>query len=443
VKTCQNFSEGNDFRRKCLNEPGIVFDGDEMNIHVPQLPDAQAELRLLSSNTSNIMSSQSSKSNIKIVQDALLGSFLLTKGEVLLTRDKFFNVSMKGDWNSKHTMDKIQHIRRVMKKEGKKVKAFTGKGLFSLLLPNDFYYENKNNADENEPTVKIIKGVLLEGVINKKDLGGGHQSIIPILYKEYGSDICCAFVNNLQFIVNDWLVNRGFSVGIKDCISTKKEEIEDVIDKAYIEAKYVEENTIHPVIREAKINAALNKAKDIGMKLAKDALNPDNNFIATVTAGSKGDYFNIAQITGLLGQQNVSGKRIVPELNGGRRTLPHYKFSGLNNEKEFESRGFIRHSFIHGLNPYEFWFHAKAGREGITDTAMKTSSSGYIQRRMVKMAEDIQVKYDGTVRSAYGSVIQFSYGDDGYDGVQTVILDGKPQCVDIDRLVNRLNERVK
>ena len=125
----------------------------------------------------------------------------------------------------------------------------------------------------------------------------------------------------------------------------------------------------------------------------------DNNFLSTVTSGSKGDFFNIAQITGLLGQQNFSGARIEPSLNNNTRTLPHYPFHKLSKEVEYESRGFIKNSFIHGIDPREFWFHAITGREGVTDTAMKTAQSGYIQRRMVKIGEDIQVKNDVTVRN--------------------------------------------
>ena len=175
------------------------------------------------------------------------------------------------------------------------------------------------------------------------------------------------------------------------------------------------------------------------MRIAKEALADDNNFVATVTSGSKGDYFNIAQITGLLGQQNFTGQRIQPTLNNNRRTLPHYPFDIPDKETEYESKGFIKNSFIHGLNPREFWFHAVPGREGVTDTAMKTAQSGYIQRRMVKMGEDIKVDNDTTVRNSRGFIYQFQYGDDGLDGSQTVVKQGEPTVCDVSRLVDKLN----
>ena len=95
--------------------------------------------------------------------------------------------------------------------------------------------------------------------------------------------------------------------------------------------------------------------------------------------------------------------------------------------------------FSRGLNPREFWFHAATGREGVTDTAMKTATSGYIQRRMIKAAEDLQVKYDGTVRNTNGRIIQFNYGDNNLDCTKAIIVNGKPQACNIARLVNKIN----
>ena len=417
------------------------FDGDEMNLHVPATPEGETELRYLSSVKNVLISCQSSKPNITIVQDALIGNYLMTLPDKKLRKDQFFQVCMAGDgekFKVDNILKKIQIIRRVMKKFGKKVQAFTGRGLFSLCLPDGFMYEKKNNAHANEPIVKIYNGVLYEGVINKGVLGS-HNSLIHVINKEYGNDAVIDFINNVQFIANAWLIYNGFSVGIADCIATKSDEINAVVTRCFVEAKGVEATTTNPYIREVKINAALSKARDNGMRIAKEALNKDNNFLSTVTSGSKGDFFNIAQITGLLGQQNFSGQRIQPTLNNNTRTLPHYKFEKLDKETEYESKGFIKNSFIHGINPREFWFHAITGREGVTDTAMKTAQTGYIQRRMVKIGEDIQIKNDGTVRNSVGSIYQFKYGNDGLDAEKAIIVDGKPQVCDVKRLVDNLN----
>ena len=418
------------------------FDGDEMNIHVPQSQESRVELNHLSSTKHNLMTAQSSKPNIVIVQDSLLASYLMTQPGVTMTREQFFDVSNRAinldgtPLSPKFILTRMQQIRKVLKLKGKKLQAFTGKGLFSLILPENFNYENKNDINTEEPIVKIYKGVMYEGVFNKSDLG---NFLLQLLYKEYGNEVLSTFIDNVQFMTNHWLVHRGFSVGIKDCVASKTDEISSVVEKCFMEARGIEETTYHDGIKEIRVNAALSKARDVGLRIAKNALNNDNNFLSTVNAGSKGDFFNVAQITGLVGQQNLRGQRIPKHLNRGKRTLPHYPFGEISKEMEYESRGFIRHSFIQGLNPQEFYFHAMSGREGITDTAMGTSKSGYIQRRIIKVMEDISVKYDGTVRNTEGNIFQFSYGDDGFDPSETIFRKGVSQACDVSRLVDQLN----
>ena len=413
------------------------FDGDEMNIHVPITPESITELKLIASSKYNMISPQSSKSNIAIVQDGLLGAYLLTKEDKILSRETFFQLLQNiDDIDTMDVLSKIKHIQSIMKK---KSNYYSTRMIFSFILPNYFYYTRKNNCLQYEPIVKIVKGVLLEGVINKSIIGSSHNSIIQTLLKEEGEDQALYFINNIQFISYSYLLYHGFTVGINDCIATKSSEINHAINKCFIEAKGNEDLIRDPRIREIKVNASLSKARDNGMKIAKDALPDTNNFISTVSSGSKGDYFNIAQITGLLGQQNLTGARIPYTLNGNTRSLPHYPFENLSQKKEYESKGFIKNSFIHGLNPFEFWFHSLTGREGITDTAMKTATSGYIQRRIIKLSEDIQIKYDSTVRNSNNNIIQFQYGDDNLDGSKTIILNGKPQICDMKRIINYLN----
>jgi DNA-directed RNA polymerase II subunit RPB1 len=127
-------------------------------------------------------------------------------------------------------------------------------------------------------------------------------------------------------------------------------------------------------------------------------------------SGSKGSTINISQMTALVGQQSVEGKRI--PFGFKYRTLPHF----TKDDYSPESRGFVENSYLRGLTPTEFFFHAMAGREGLIDTAVKTAETGYIQRRLVKALEDVMVCYDGTVRNSLGDLIQFVYGDDGMDG---------------------------
>lgn len=351
-----------------------------MNIHVPQSLAAHAELKMISSAPNNIISAQSSKPNVAIVQDSLLGSYRMTLTDKKLTRSQFFDISMKIGLSSSQTLEKIDHIKSIFRQKGKKhMHVFSGKGIFSLFLPITLNYEKKNNANALEPVVKIYRGVMYEGTLDKTILGSAHNSLIQVMNKEYGKEAASHFIDCVQFASNNWLLVSGFSIGLGDCFvqesgeggrASKEQEIRDVVLKCFMEADNIKLTTSHPGIREMRVNATLNKAKDVGLRIAKEALASDNNFLSTVNSGSKGDFVNIAQICGLLGQQNLKGNRVPLTMNNGTRSLPHYPKGELTPELEYESRGFIASSFLGGLNPREFYFHAMSGREGMCDTAM-------------------------------------------------------------------------
>ena len=335
------------------------------------------ELEDLTAAKHNIISPQSSKPNVAIVQDSLLGAYRMTLGWQKIREEQYYNISLKLDLNYS-VKERIEHINSVYKKMGKDQDAYCGRGLISLFLPIDLIYKSNNDAMPDEPVLKIYRGVLYEGAITKQNVGSAHNSLIQIIYKEYGPDAASHFIDCVQFTTNEWNLLRAFTVGLSDCMIRsveKQQEIYDVIQKCYIEAEGIKSITNHKGIQELRVNAALNKAKDIGLRIAKDSLSSKNNFLSTVNSGSKGDFFNIAQITGLLGQQNLRGKRVPLALNNETRSLPHYPFGKLENEMEYESRGFIASSFIHGLNPREFYMHAMSGREGISDKVVSLTAS--------------------------------------------------------------------
>lgn len=407
-----------------------------MNIHLCANPESEAELRMLSSVENNIISVQSGKANIVIVQDSLLGAYMMTIRKEPLRRDVFFQLCMSlRDCSMEDILNKVKLYQKTTK-----TKDYNGKMLFSMLLPEDFFYQSNNKADPDDPTVVIEHGILVRGAINKAQLGAGHQSLITLFYKEYGQQRCLQFLDNVQFITNAYVHYHGFSVGIKDCMVTRYTEIQDTVAKSFLQAQNMETSIKNAFIRENYVMRSLGSARDLGMAIAKNAIDKDNNFMKTIISGAKGDYFNICQITGLLGQQDVNGGRIHQLLSKNKRTLYHYPHDISNNQDLlYESRGFIRNSFIHGLNPREYWFHSVTGREGILNTSMRTSSSGYVQRRLVKMSEDIQIRYDNTVRGASNAIIQFCYGDTGIDPQAAVVLKGDVHVCDVDRLANRLN----
>ncbi|GHV49454.1 hypothetical protein AGMMS49579_01150 [Spirochaetia bacterium] len=393
------------------------FDGDEMNIHVPQSVEARAELLNLSTVKHCIISSQAGKPIITIVQDVLLGAYLMSKYLTSVSKSLFQDIVTNLIHSKQITFEQF------LKKKKEIPNLYTSRGLLSLIFPNTFNLDKKG--------IYIHKGIVIKGYFNKQNI----SLIIKLLFKEYGREPCVTFINSIQFIVNDWLLFNSFSINAKDCLINKS--IDNLIEKYLVQTENVKQNIQHPIIKENRIITILSNAKDVGLKIAKEALNKNNNFISTVESGSKGDYFNIAQITGLLGQQNIYSKRIPLLLNNNTRSLPHYlkDVNKLSLQDEYESRGFITSSFTKGLKPTEFFFHTMSGRKGISDTAMSTADSGYNMRRIIKCVENIKTEYDGTVRDGNGKIYQNVYGYCGYD--PSMLIDG--QICDVERLVERLN----
>lgn len=405
------------------------FDGDEMNLFCPNNVEAEAELRYLSSVDNFIINPQSSKSNIVLVQDTLLGVYKMTLSEQKqLTKVQIMKIVYSiGDMG----------IRRYIEKKKYLDKKKPGRLLFSLLLPSDFYFVNDNDVDPNESRLCIEHGILKSGSLQKGDV----NKIISLLYLEYGVDKCKEFINNVQFMVMEYLLCIGFTIGIKDCVLEDRKEIDYGITKSLMKAKSIHESIKNEKIKEIYTTFSLGATRDFGLSIAKKSMRSDNNFIATVNSGAKGQFFNIAQITGLLGQQNVCGKRIEYTLNNKSRSLPHYPLEEKDYDDDiiYESKGFIRSCFADGLNPREFYLHSMTGREGITDTAMKTATSGYIQRRMIKVSEDTSISYDGSVRNLNNNIIQFSYGNNFLNPSYSIVKGGENLPFDVERLVQKVN----
>ena len=358
----------------------------------------------------------------------------MTKTDDYINKNRFWQIIMKmNPFDVDYIYKKLKCIKDVYKKYNITQSIYNGKSIFSLVLP--FYF----NYHENE-TVCIYNGVLVYGSISKHVLWGGHESIVRYIHKEYSVKECAFFINNIQFLSNEWLSYHGFSIGLEDCVLSKdiRSQMKEIVNSSYTEYDYYINNIHNPDIKENRCVQVLNKSRDKCMKIAKDNIKDTNNFTSTVKSGSKGDFFNITQISSLVGQQYLSGMRIQPTLSYGLRTLPHYHYD-LNTKEQCEQRGFITSSFFQGLNPREFILHAMTGREGITDTAVKTADSGYIQRRLGKRSEDKQIYYDNSIRDVDNRVIQFLYGNNGLDPKKTIIRNNEVHITNINRLADKIN----
>ncbi|TIB06195.1 hypothetical protein E3P96_00699 [Wallemia ichthyophaga] len=394
------------------------FDGDEMNLHVPQSEETRAEMSQIAAVTRQIVSPQANSPVMGIVQDALCGVRKLTLRDTFLDSKQVANILMwVPGW------DGLVPTPAVLKPKP----LWSGKQILSLCIPRGINVFRSNEAKSSAPVddsgVCIEDGNIMYGAIDKSTVGKSQGGLVHVIFREKGHIVCKDFLSGLQVVVNYWMLHHGFSIGIGDTIADKStmayitERISDAKDKVKGIIQSAESDQLEAqagmTIREsfeASVNMELNQARDQVGKSAQKSLKDDNNVKQMVVAGSKGSFINISQMSACVGQQSVEGKRI--PFGFRYRTLPHFTKDDFGPE----SRGFVENSYLRGLTPSEFFFHAMAGREGLIDTAVKTAETGYVQRRLVKALEDIMVHYDGTVRNSLGDVLQFAYGEDGMDG---------------------------
>ncbi|CRG94277.1 DNA-directed RNA polymerase II subunit RPB1, putative [Plasmodium gallinaceum] len=291
----------------------------------------------------------------------------------------------------------------------------------------------------NDGKVIIKNNELLSGIICKRTVGSSSGSLIHILWHEMGPDKTKDFISALQKVTNNWLEYIGFTVSCSDIIASNKilDKVKEILNKSKKEVTKLVKKAQRGELEcqpgkslyesfETRVNNELNCAREMAGKVASESLDEKNNIFSMVASGSKGSIINISQIISCVGQQNVEGKRIPFGFN--QRSLPHF----IKFDYGPESRGFVSNSYLSGLSPQEVFFHAMGGREGIIDTACKTSETGYIQRRLIKAMEDVMVQYDRTVRNSYGDIIQFLYGEDGMAGEYV-----EDQIIDLMKLDNK------
>ena len=380
------------------------FDGDEMNLHGPQDDESVAELANLAAVPFHIISPADNKPIIGIFQDSLLGAYQLTRNSVSFAREEAMNLLC---FYPKLDAGRFASLER-----------YSGRDLVSRILP-----PLSLDAKFGDSKVLIRRGNMEEGQLNKSVLGASSRGLLHTIHNDYGGIACSDFIDGLQTLVTRYMKQSAFSVGISDlvadrdtvneittAITAKEGQVNQLIRQLQLGSFRNQTGQTNRDEFEGMVNGILNQAQDEAGKIGQRTLSEHNRFIIMATkASSKGSLLNITQMVSCLGQQNVDGKRIPYGYED--RTLPHYP----RYDDSPAARGFVRSSFISGLSPSELFFHAMGGRVGLIDTAVRTSQTGYIQRRLVKSMEDVAQKYDGTVRNAMGRIIQFEYGGDGVD----------------------------
>lgn len=390
------------------------FDGDEMNLHVPQSEEARAEAILLMRVQDQLISPRYGGPIIGGLRDFITGAYLLTREGTVLEPQEFANLAMLGGHNGPLPAPASDGM-------------YTGKQLFSLFLPADFNYVmtskwSKGTGGASKDVV-IKNGQLIQGVIDKSSIGAEEpESVLHRIAKDYGNAKAKTFLNSVLVVTKQFVTHYGFSYGYGDLELSEqtRQEILNNIQRSYDAvtsyARQAEKGTLKLTrglskeeALEARIVNELSKARDNAGSIADHSFGSNNSAKIMAATGARGSALNIGQMAGALGQQSRRGQRLLKGYNN--RALPHFR----ENDRDPDARGFVKSNYRDGLSSLEFFFHAMAGREGLVDTAVRTQQSGYMQRRLINALEHIRLEYDGTVRDPHGHIIQFLYGEDGID----------------------------
>ncbi len=395
------------------------FDGDEMNLHVPQSEEARAEAMLLMRVQDQIISPRYGGPIIGALRDFVTGAYLLTRDETHLSAVDFANYAMLGGYAGE--------LPKPATKGSGGEALYTGKQLFSLFLPADFNYVMTSKwargTSGSKQDIVIKNGELISGVIDKASIGAEEpESVLHRIAKDYSNVQAKTFLNSILIIAKQFITHYGFSYGYSDLEMPEKmrAKILDNINESYDRVSELitqkKRGTLtatrglsEDASLEVYIVNELSKARDKAGGIADQAFDESNSGRIMATTGARGSSLNIGQMAGALGQQSRRGQRLLKGY--GDRALSHYRPYDDNPD----SHGFVKSNYRDGLSALEFFFHAMAGREGLVDTAVRTQQSGYMQRRLINALEHIRLEYDGTVRDPHGHIIQFLYGEDGID----------------------------
>ncbi|MFH1211769.1 MAG: DNA-directed RNA polymerase subunit A', partial [Candidatus Woesearchaeota archaeon] len=389
------------------------FDGDEMNLHIPQTEEARAEAEILMEVQTQIISPRYGLSIIACIQDSLSGNFILTSEGFKIPRKDA--VDLLGSIG-------ITDFSKIPKRE-----MVTGKEIFSVLLPKDFNFSGKSKMYSQDPehrdsVIEIKNGMLVKGVMDSKNLGEGSGLLLRNLHHQYGPKMIVDFLGKINDLGIAVLTRHGFTMGLSEIDLDKEtaDKVEKEIDQAYIESKELIDlyskgkleafpgRTVKETL-EFRLLELLDRVRNESGKIVGENINQESNTMQMVKSGARGNIINLAQMGACVGQQALRGNRIDKGFAG--RSLSMFK----RNDLGIDAHGFIRHGFKHGLTPAQLFFMAMTGRDSLMDTALRTPKSGYLYRRLANALQDLKVEYDYTVRDAAKKIVQFQYGEDSID----------------------------
>jgi DNA-directed RNA polymerase subunit A' len=400
------------------------FDGDEMNLHIPQSEEAQTEARLLMQVQDQILSPRFGGPIVGAKTDFITAAYLLTRKSTLLNREEVCRMMLAAGYDGPIPEPEVKRADP----------QWTGKQIVSLFIPKDLNYAFKaatcmacakcDREDcEHDAYVVIKDGELKTGVMDRAAIGAEQsESLLHRIIKDYGPGRGREFLNHLCRLLTMFMTIRGFTYSYDEMelpLPAQKRISQIIADSETAINGLIKQYNDKTLARlpgqtladsfEIYVMNELAEARDKAGRTAETAFGTNNSGLIMTKTGARGSSLNIGQMTAVVGQQSVRGKRIMRGYL--ERALPHFKWG----DPSPTARGFVDASYRLGLDPVEFFFHSMGGREGLVDTAVRTQQSGYMQRRLINALEHLRIEYDGTVRNSIGDIIQFRYGEDGVD----------------------------
>ena len=342
------------------------FDGDQMAIHLPLSPEAQAEARYLMLSVNNLLKPQDGKPVTVPTQDMILGSYYLTmevpgeKGEgnyfsspeeaIIAYENKEVGMHAK-------ISVRMSKIDEEGNEKHRKVETTVGRIIYNKGIPQDLGFVDRTNPEnEFEPEINFV--------VNKKKLG----KIIEKSINKYGLNPSAELLDYIKATGFKYSTTGGITVSIEDVkVPEAKKEIlakaqadVDNVLKQYKRGLITEEERYQSVIK------IWEQATDDVKNAMKDTFTQLNPMFMMSDSGARGNLDQLKQIAGMRGlMASTTGKTV---------EIP------------------IKSSFREGLDALEYFISAHGARKGLSDTALRTADSGYLTRRLVDVSQDIIVR---------------------------------------------------
>ncbi|MGI0100447.1 MAG: DNA-directed RNA polymerase subunit A' [Candidatus Micrarchaeaceae archaeon] len=386
------------------------FDGDEMNFHLPQSLEAQAEARYLMQPKNLILSPRDGKPIMSIEEDEIIGMYLLTRDGSTFGKDEACMLLMSADI---YELPKPERNGR-----------YSGKAIFSMLLPKDLDFEDK----VGNQSITIKNGRITDGMVSESFVGESNGSLILKIFDDYGPEFSTEFLFRMAKMSVRVTEMMGTTISIRDYYKSEQlnEDLRSITTSVQDKAsellqKYADKKldslpgyTMRETL-EMEVMAELEGARTMAAKALNKNIGPDNNTMLMAIVKARGNILNFVQTSMLLGQQAVRGKR--PSRGYAGRVLPYFR----RNDKDPHAKGFVTSSFFTGLKPVEFFMHAMGSRDSAMSKSLVIAQSGYLQRRLVNAMQDFYVDENLSVKDASGSLIQTIYGGDGIDPTKEML----------------------